>query len=110
MKATRAKRRSDKRKAQRARVTSVASVRVKDHEYESLTRDFSPGGIYFYSDANITTGSKIEIVAMLPVGIEPQKAASWVCCHARVVRVENDPRAGRGIAAVIEKFGVVPEA
>jgi hypothetical protein len=110
MKAVKEKRPSDKRKSTRRRVTSAASVRVKDREYESLTRDISHGGIYVYSDAKITEGSEIEIVAMLPMEISPQKAGSWVCCHARVVRVENDPRAGRGIAAVIERFGVVPEA
>jgi hypothetical protein len=104
------KRNADKRKSSRVRVASAASVRVKNREFDSLTRDVSPNGIYLYSDANITQGSTIEIVAMLPLEIAPQSAGTWVCCHARVVRVEDDAQTGRGIAAVIEKFGVVPEA
>lgn len=113
MKAIRTKTGKDKRKAPRSRVATAARVRVgngRKDEFESLTRDVSPTGIYVYSDAKIVEGSQIEIVAMLPPDLMPQSSGAWVCCHARVVRVEDDPKSGRGIAAVIERFGVVPEA
>lgn len=113
LKAIQAKQPRDKRKAPRSRVATAARVRVgngRRREFESLTRDVSPAGIYLYSDANIVEGSEIEIVAMLPSEMVPESASAWVCCHARVVRVEDDPQSGRGIAAVIERFGVVPEA
>lgn len=101
----------DKRKAVRTRLATPARVRVSNgciREYDSLTRDFSSGGIYVYSNASLEPGSEIEIIAMLPQDLAP--GGAWVCCHARVVRVDNDPTGGRGIAAVIERLGVVPEA
>ena len=113
MKSSRTKSGKDQRKTPRARVATAARVRVgngRKDEFESLTRDVSPTGIYVYSDAKIVEGSQIEIVAMLPADMVPQASGTWVCCHARVVRVEDDPKSGRGIAAVIERFGVVPEA
>lgn len=113
MKTIQSKQGREKRKSPRARLATAARVRIgngRAREFESLTRDVSPTGIYVYSDANIVEGSQIEIVAMLPPGLTPNAAGSWVCCHARVVRVEDNPQSGRGIAAVIERFGVVPEA
>lgn len=113
MKPIRGKRGTEKRKAPRTNVSTAARVRVagrRPQEFESLTRDLSAAGIYLYADANLVAGSKIEIVAMLPAEILPDSRGTWVCCHARVVRVEDDPQSGRGIAAVIEKFGVTPEA
>jgi c-di-GMP-binding flagellar brake protein YcgR len=102
---------SEKRRAVRTRLATPARVRVTNgciREYDSLTRDFSSGGIYVYSNATLEPGSEIEIIAMLPQDLVP--GGAWVCCHARVVRVDDDPTRGRGIAAVIERLGVVPEA
>ncbi len=101
----------EKRRTVRTRLATPARVRVGNgclREYDSLTRDFSSGGIYVYSNANLEPGSEIEIIAMLPQDLAP--GGAWVCCHARVVRIEDDPTRGRGIAAVIERLGVVPEA
>ncbi len=100
----------EKRKCVRTRLTTPARVRVSNgdvHEYDSLTRDFSSGGIYVYSNANLEPGSEVDIIAMLPQDLTG--GAAWVCCHGRVVRVEDDPENGRGIAAEIDRFAVVPE-
>ena len=104
---------SDKRRAKRTRLVTSASVRVKNgrvKQFETITRDVSPAGIYLYSDANLKEGSEIEIVAMLPQDLSQNAPSTWVCCHARVVRVESNNERGRGVAAVIERFDVVPEA
>lgn len=102
----------DKRRARRVRMQVPAKVRVANggvRELESKTRDISTSGIYLYTDSALHAGSQIEIVAMLPPEITHGTETAWVCCHARVVRVEAAD-GGHGIAAVIEKFGVVPEA
>jgi len=33
----------------------------------------------------------------------------WVCCNARIVRVEEASEGKRGVAAAIEKIAVLPE-
>ena len=87
------------RSAERYPVKVPATVRVQNggvHEVESETRDLSRNGMFLYTDADLTTGSEIEIVAMLPPEIT-KAGAAWVCCHARVVRVEEGgPEGARG--------------
>lgn len=103
----------EKRRAKRVKVSMPAKVRVGNgatREFETKTRDISSNGIYLYTDGALREGSQIEIVAMLPPEITHAAQTAWVCCHARVVRVESVAGEGHGIAAVIERFGVVPEA
>ncbi len=107
-----AKPQQEKRRTRRMRVQVPAKVRVANGgvtEYQTKTRDVSPNGIYLYTDGAVREGSHIEIVAMLPPEVTNAEETAWVCCHARVVRVES-VNEGHGIAAVIERFGVVPEA
>ncbi len=104
---------SEQRKAKRYRMNVPATVRVANgetKEIETQTRDISENGVFFYADADFNAGSEIEIVAMLPPEITKSETA-WVCCHARVVRVEpGGPEGSQGIAAVIERVGVLPQA
>ena len=103
----------EKRRARRYPMKLPATVQVKNGSVRDVpceTRDVSQSGMFLYTDSEVHEGSEIEIVAMLPPELVPQSTGAWVCCHARVVRVEDDPNSGRGIAAVIERFGVVPEA
>ncbi len=101
------------RRAKRYRMNVPATVRVANgsvKEISTETRDISRSGVFFYADADLAPGSEIEIVAMLPPEIT-QAEGAWVCCHARVVRVEaGGPDGSRGIAAVIERVGVLPQA
>jgi hypothetical protein len=53
-------------------------------------------------------GSGIELVLMLPAELTGG-VKSWVCCHARVLRVEPGMGAGFGVAAAIERMDVLPE-
>src|SRR5690348_2856698 len=94
-----AKPESDKRVAPRYPLKQDITVRVSDgktQELEAETRDLSSGGIYFYMDSNLHEGSEIEIVAMLPPEITKAEN-SWVCCKARVVRVESPESGPRGV-------------
>ena len=108
-----AKAQSEQRQAQRFNMKVPVTVRVQNgglHEVQTETRDISERGMFLYTDSEVREGSEIEIVAMLPPEITRSEAA-WVCCHARVVRIEeasgNQPQ---GIAAVIEKYAVLPTA
>ena len=104
----------DKRRARRYNMQLPVTVRVQNgglHEVQTDTRDISEGGMFLYTDSEVHEGSEIEIVAMLPPEIT-QGDSTWVCCHARVVRVEapSDGSPRQGIAAVIERFAVLPQA
>ena len=103
---------SENRRAPRYPMESQVKVRTSNgqtHEMDAQARDVSSSGIFFYVDDDMHEGSEIEIVAMLPPEIT-RAASAWVCCHARVVRVEQDAAGQRGIAAVIERYAVLPEA
>ena len=108
-----AKSAADKRNAHRYNMKMPVTVRVQNggvHEVQTQTRDVSESGMFIYTDSEVREGSEIEIVAMLPPEIT-QSESAWVCCHARVVRVETPtPDQPQGIAAVIEKYAVLPTA
>lgn len=67
------------------------------------TRDISARGVFLFSDKKLEKGSEIELIFIMPPDIQPM-AKQWVCCKARVVRVE-DREAGKqfGVAANIER-------
>lgn len=101
---------ADKRAKTRLAVSVPATVKNGEtsQEHSAITRDLSAGGIFLYTDQHIATGSKLEIVLILPAELgfgEKQ----WACCQASVVRVE-DPEGGRfGVAARIDRLDVLPE-
>jgi hypothetical protein len=72
------------------------------------TRDLSSHGIFLYADSRMAVGSNIELVLILPPELtDGQKC--WVCCHARVLRVEQGPDTTFGVAAEIQKMDMLPE-
>jgi c-di-GMP-binding flagellar brake protein YcgR len=73
------------------------------------TRDLNAGGIFLYTESQLSEGSELEMVLILPpelTGGEKQ----WVCCRAAVVRVEDSEEGGDfGVAARIRSMEVLPE-
>ena len=70
-------------------------------------RDISTGGMFLYADESFPVGSEIQIVLMLPreLGLVTDR---MVCCHATVLRIEDDtPDGKKGIAAVIDRFALM---
>jgi hypothetical protein len=54
-------------------------------------------------------GTELELVLVLPPEVTFTEKR-WVCCQASVVRVEENAKAGNfGVAAVINRFDVLPE-
>jgi hypothetical protein len=77
-------------------------------EVTSETRDISTNGVFLYTDGPMQEGSAIELVLILPSELAGG-TKSWVCCQARVVRVEPAAGGGFGMAAAIERMDVLPE-
>jgi hypothetical protein len=99
---------ADKRARSRISVNVPATVRSKDTDAEvaAVTRDLSMGGVFLYTDRQVTEGSKLEIVLILPaeLGLGEKQ---WACCQASVVRVEDGDRFG--VAAKIDRLDMLPE-
>ncbi len=73
------------------------------------SRDISSRGLFFFTQDKIREASDIELVLRMPAEISPS-GPQWVCCHATVVRVEEDRERSRfGVAAEIKRCQALPE-
>ena len=78
-------------------------------EQACVTKDISAGGVFLYCQTEIAAETPIDLVIILPPEIAGEK--QWVCCRAKVIRVEGDMTvAGQhGVAAQIESLEFLPE-
>jgi hypothetical protein len=87
-------------------------VRVKNsagnEELTAQTRDVSTSGVFLYAKAQMVEGSDVELVLILPPELTAGEKC-WVCCHARVLRVEQGPGKEFGVAAEIRRMDILPE-
>jgi hypothetical protein len=94
------------------RIPARVPVRVRTApstvEVTAETRDISTNGVFLYTDGPMQEGSAVELVLILPPELTGG-TKSWVCCHARVLRVEQAAGWGFGAAAAIERMDVLPE-
>lgn len=73
------------------------------------TRDLSMSGIFLYTASEISEGSELEMLLILPPELT-QGEKRWVNCQASVLRVEKRSNGGDfGVAASIKSMQVVPE-
>jgi hypothetical protein len=96
----------------RERVVTTLPVRVRDAaadaELSGQTRDVSANGIFLYTESRMVQGSDVELVLILPPELTSGEKC-WVCCHARVLRVEQGPGSDFGVAAEIKRMDILPE-
>ena len=99
----------DRRAKQRFPVKLPVSVKAGAIEEATQTRDLSTAGVFVYTNSRMQAGSELELVLVLPPEITFSEKR-WVCCRASVVRVEENGKDGNfGVAAVINRFDVLPE-
>jgi hypothetical protein len=96
----------------RSRVVAKLPVRVRstaaNAELSAETRDVSTNGVFLYTNSRMAEGSDVELVLILPPELTSGEKC-WVCCHARVLRVEQGPGKDFGVAAEIERMDILPE-
>src|SRR3984893_5256475 len=96
----------------RSRVVAKLPVRVRstaaNTELSAQTRDVSTNGVFLYTNSRMREGSDVELVLILPPELTSGEKC-WVCCHARVLRVEQGPGKDFGVAAEIERMDILPE-
>ncbi|HEV3306328.1 MAG TPA: PilZ domain-containing protein [Candidatus Sulfotelmatobacter sp.] len=94
------------------RVVARLPVRVRNgsesSELSAQTRDVSNNGVFLYTQSRMVEGSDVELVLILPPELTSGEKC-WVCCHARVLRVEQGPGADFGVAAEIRRMDILPE-
>ena len=96
----------------RERVVTRLPVRVRgtraNAELSAQTRDVSTNGVFLYTESRMVEGSDVELVLILPPELTSGEKC-WVCCHARVLRVEQGPGKDFGVAAEIRRMDILPE-
>ena len=96
----------------RERVLAKLPVRVRSKaanaELRAETRDVSTNGVFLYTQSRMTEGSDVELVLILPPELTSGEKC-WVCCHARVLRVEQGQGTDFGVAAAIRRMDILPE-
>ncbi len=96
----------------RRRVVAALPVRVRgtpaNAELSAQTRDVSTNGVFLYSQSRLAEGADVELVLILPPELTSGEKC-WVCCHARVLRVEQGPGKDFGVAAEIRRMDILPE-
>jgi len=96
----------------RERVVATLPVRVRSKtanaELRAETRDVSTNGVFLYTQSRMTEGSDVELVLILPPELTSGEKC-WVCCHARVLRVEQGQGTDFGVAAAIRRIDILPE-
>jgi hypothetical protein len=96
----------------RERVVAALPVRVRDSasdtEMSAQTRDVSTNGVFLYTGSRLEEGSDMELILILPPELTSGEKC-WVCCHARVLRVEQGSGREFGAAAEIRRIDILPE-
>jgi hypothetical protein len=100
----------DRRSSQRVVATLPVRVRgsASNGEVSAQTRDVSTNGVFLYSESRLAEGADVELVLILPPELTSGEKC-WVCCHARVLRVEQGPGKDFGVAAEIRRMDILPE-
>jgi len=96
----------------RERIATRVPVRVRgvavDTELSAQTRDVSTNGIFLYTESRMAEGSDVELILILPPELTSGEKC-WVCCHARVLRLDQGPGSDFGVAAEIRRMDILPE-
>ena len=102
----------DRRTGQRVVTRVTARLRssgtAEGSELTAETRDVSTNGVFLYTKSRMAEGSDFELVLILPPELTSGQKC-WVCCHARVVRVEQGAGTDFGVAAEIRRMDILPE-
>lgn len=69
----------------------------------AVTRDVSAGGVYFYLEPDVLSGSTVEFVVTFPPEITLVKSLR-VRCTGKVIRIDKSTPQGVGVAAEIQRY------
>ena len=96
----------EQRGTRRFALTLPVAVRFQDApvtEMPAHTKDVSARGVYFFLDAPVQPGAKMEFTMTLPPEITLTEQIR-VRCVGKVVRIETQVNGKHGIAVAIEQY------
>ena len=96
----------EQRGTRRFALTLPVAVRFQDApvpEMPAHTKDVSARGVYFFLDAPVQAGSRMEFTMTLPPEITLTEQIR-VRCVGKVVRIETQVSGKHGIAVAIEQY------
>ena len=92
------------------RIATRVPTRVRNShgvDQTAQTRDVSANGVFLYTKSRMEKGTDVELVLILPPELTSGEKC-WVCCHATIVRVEEEG-SEFGVAAQIRRMDILPE-
>ncbi len=98
---------TDRRKAERFKVSAPLTVTVGDREIPAYTRDLSDRGVFFYLDSD--DSKLIEGNIDFAVDLPPEITMSTCCriqCRGQVLRMEGSLTGLTGVAAQILDYSI----
>jgi len=102
---------TERRKAQRFKVSAPLTVTIGDREIPAYTRDLSDRGVYFYLGAD--DSGLIDDNINFMVDLPPEITMSTCCriqCRGRVLRLEGSLMGLTGVAALILDYSIFRDA
>src|SRR6202041_2032827 len=107
---------TERRTARRYDLSLPVNVRLPINRepaaHNGQTRDISTRGVYFMMQKDLAPGTEVDFTLTLPAEIT-RGAEVFVRAHGRVVRVDkqqDDQHESIGVAAVIERYSIIPKA
>lgn len=99
----------EKRVSPRQAIKIPAKLHTPEGDLSAETRNLSTSGIFLECATEVSEGSPVDIVMILPKEITGD-AGKWVCCQATVQRVEKNVAGGRyGVASSVQRIQGMPE-
>jgi hypothetical protein len=87
----------------------VISIRTHEHQASyGETRDISAGGVYFYTNTDLSGIHAARLVFPIPPELR-EDGRTWVICHAEIVRVERQPDGRLGVGAHVRRYEILTD-
>jgi L-alanine-DL-glutamate epimerase-like enolase superfamily enzyme len=97
------------RAGKRFRTQLVVSIRTHEHDAGyGETRDISAGGLYFYTNSDLSGTHSLRLVLPLPPELR-ESGRNWVICNAEIVRIERQPDGRLGVGAQLKRYEILSE-
>jgi hypothetical protein len=97
----------ERRRAERFNFEALLTVRwiegSEQREAQTVTKDLSSSGVYFFLPAGIPEGTAVEVEMTMPTQIT-LGAPTRVRCHGRIQRCELKAGDTAGMATAIESY------
>ncbi len=102
--------RLERRAGQRFEVNLPLAVRYDDQTFAGFTQDVSSRGVFFYTEAALPAGAKVELTFTMPSEITLGESMR-VCCRGHILRVSGaNPGRRNAVAVRLDSYEYLPSS